>query len=129
MKRLAVHWDTIKTPVENFLLMREARIAGERQALINQEAAGYTKWFGLIKVGPFTQEEATERLKNEESRHLFYGNHWVEVAVRGSGWEERAIKLLKACDLAYKDQSSRNGDGRVWLDDNDVSLVRGEVGA
>lgn len=126
MKRLAVHYDSIVAQVENFLLQRRTRIAGERQALINQEMAGYTKLFGLIRVGPFTEEEAIKRLQNED-RDMFLGNRWDDVEHTASSWEDRANAILTACDLAYKDQTCRRGDGRIWLDDNDIRLVRGEV--
>lgn len=124
-KRLAVHWDTIKTPVENFIARRNLRISHKQEALIKKEMEGYKKWWGLVQVGPFSRDEAILRLKEEKSD--WYLNRWERISYTGGSWSDKAEALLKAAILARTDQLTRNGDGRVWLDDDDVRLVRGEI--
>lgn len=114
MNRISVGSDTVRTICQAFLDNREKRIQKEREKLIEEEMKERKVWMGLRKVGPFTRDEAIERLKNEEEDSWGY-NRWYALDLEGRAWKYRAQNLIAASYFA----------DIIWLDDDDVRLLRG----
>lgn len=117
-QRVAVAAALVLTRCQEFLKSREAMLTEKQEALIAEEMLPRTKWWGWVKIGPFTREQAIARLKAEEEDDIWCSNRWNSIQNEGLGWKHRAEKLIRAAKLV----APHNGD--VWLDDDDVRLVR-----
>lgn len=93
-----------------------------REALIRAEMQERKFLFGLIRVGPFSRQQAIKRLENEPC-DMFLHNRWYDTYYRGSRYKDCAQRILTACECFEK----LGGQNLIALSPEDLEFVKSQL--